>query len=97
MRIPMVPLRSKQHLPPSPRPTPSAVPCLLCGRWVLDPNKATWVHYATGGELLIDEDDAPDSQGGFPLGPDCARRFRRAVRIARSVEHVAGEAAHPNQ
>jgi len=68
---------------PGPSPSKNASPCLLCGRWILDPSKAQMVHYATSGELLFDEDDAPDSQGWFPVGADCARRIRRAQAQGR--------------
>lgn len=45
--------------------------CLSCGKRT----KATlWVHLLTTGEIT-DQAEHPDSQGSFPIGPDCAKKI----------------------
>jgi hypothetical protein len=50
----------------------SANPCFLCGRQVTG---SLLVHYTTKGKLTDewDETKVPDSQGCFPVGPECAK------------------------
>ncbi len=47
-------------------------PCAICGRDVGDPKYGGIV--TTDGKWTTDPNH-PDSQGWFPVGPDCYRRF----------------------
>lgn len=56
---------------------PNTEPCLVCGRDVKDVLKHQ-VHFATDGTLFpVDEDNEnhPDTQGWFPVGPECAKKL----------------------
>lgn len=56
-------------------------PCAYCGKAVKNKNKALWVEVLVNGEFAQDAPGSAESQGAFPLGPDCARRFK-AERVA---------------
>lgn len=55
-------------------------PCLLCGREVR-PGSGGEVEMSTSLELIADEPDAPDSQGCFPVGPECIKRVPEPFRL----------------
>lgn len=52
----------------------SKTPCAYCGKPVK--GKAFYVEILVNGEFAVDKPGSASSQGGFPLGPDCARRFK---------------------
>jgi hypothetical protein len=58
-------------------------PCFICGRPV-NPRYSWWVHLCTDG-TLFSTDLAhwadPQSQGAFPVGPECAKRIPRDHRF----------------
>lgn len=68
--------------PARPAPSPSAEPCLLCGRWVLGVKHM--VEITTSGCVVWPGDgtcaSVPNSQGGFTVGPDCYRKLKAAAR-----------------
>lgn len=61
-------------------------PCAYCGKAVKNRARALFVEVCTCGEFMQDHDGSKcggNSQGGFLLGPDCARRFK-AERKSRA-------------
>jgi hypothetical protein len=54
--------------------------CLICGKKIKNPDSAKTVHLLTNGNLISSSEDFEDSQGGFPVGADCAKRL--VVRFA---------------
>lgn len=61
----------------SPRVTSDGHECLVCGRAIRGAADV-WVHLLTTLELAsVDEpiDESRESQGWFPIGPECARRI----------------------
>lgn len=51
-------------------------PCVYCGKAVKNTAKALYVEVLVNGEFADDAPGSADSQGAFPLGPDCAERFK---------------------
>ncbi len=49
-------------------------PCFLCGR---ETDGSRSVHLAVAGEIvpLVEDLDASDDQGWFPIGPECAKKL----------------------
>jgi hypothetical protein len=67
--------------PAGARPGQLAEPCLVCGRWIVDPAKAAMIEYTVYGDIMVDEEaGADETQGFFPIGPDCLRAVRRTAR-----------------
>ncbi len=70
-----------QHQEVGPPPGKLAEPCLLCGRWVFrEAPRSKMVELTTDGCIVWNPDGAiipsvPNSQGGFPVGPDCYRKI----------------------
>jgi hypothetical protein len=58
-------------------------PCAHCGKGIKNTATALFVEVCTCGEYM-DRHDAKacggSSQGGFPLGPDCAKLYKAAAR-----------------
>jgi hypothetical protein len=81
--IPIADLGIK-HAPPSAKPGKSAEPCLLCGRWILDPSAARIVEITTDGCIVWPGDgtaaSVPNSQGGFPVGSNCYAKIKRSAK-----------------
>lgn len=50
--------------------------CCICKRPVVIKPGTAWIHMSTAWKPLpVDTpDDHPESQGAFPVGPDCAKR-----------------------
>lgn len=76
------------------RPGKVAEPCLLCGRWILDPSKAEYFELTTDGCVIVHPrntrstfETVPNSQGGFPVGPECARILRREAKRKDGAKH----------
>lgn len=68
----------------SPRVTSDGHECLVCGRAIRGAADV-WVHLLTTLELAsVDEpiDESRESQGWFPIGPECARRIPAAFRTS---------------
>jgi hypothetical protein len=62
--------------------------CLFCCRPILNRSTAWAVHMTTSLELVpadVPDDDVADSQGGFEIGPECAKKIpaRFRSRIGR--------------
>lgn len=51
-------------------------PCVYCGKAIKNKDKAVYVEVLVSGEFEVDAPRSAESQGAYPLGPDCARRFR---------------------
>lgn len=70
------------------KPTPdgwSGAECLLCRRPIRDDRRAVHVHLTTDLELApIGDVEVENSQGLWPVGPECARRVPREYRIPAS-------------
>lgn len=64
----------------------SVATCLLCGRW-LNPARLRMVEMTTDGCIVFPGDgtmvSVPNSQGGFPVGPDCYAKVRRYAKEAK--------------
>jgi hypothetical protein len=56
-------------------------PCAYCGKAIKNKDAALYVEVLVNGEFAQDAPGSAESQGGYPLGPDCAKRFR-AERVA---------------
>lgn len=51
--------------------------CFICGkRLPVGIKSASYVHYTTHGNLT-DEQTHPNSQGFFPVGPECKKKLRK--------------------
>ena len=84
--IPIADLRIKHDtLPPDSK---VGEPCLLCGRWILHPEEARYLELTTngcvvwppaGGSSIVTS--VPNSQGAFPVGPDCYKAVKRAASL----------------
>ncbi len=59
------------------------IPCAYCGKPVKNTAKALFVEVLVNGRFAQDAPGSAESQGAFPLGPDCARRYRieRMMRV----------------
>lgn len=56
-----------------------ATPCAICGRSVKDTSKAVFAVVVDGGAAWGDAQSYtrdPGYMGGFPVGPDCHRKYR---------------------
>ena len=49
-------------------------PCIICQKPLNITEKTKYVHLLTSGEI-INSDDHIDSQGLFPIGNDCCKKF----------------------
>lgn len=73
--------------------------CSHCGRPVnVEAGSIVrYVHYTTSGDITseFDFEKVPDSQGGFPIGPECAKKLPRAFvkqyrrREDQTIEEVS--------
>lgn len=52
----------------------SKTPCAYCGKGIK--GEAFYVEVLVNGEFAVDAPGSTESQGSFPLGPDCAKRFK---------------------
>lgn len=63
-------------------------PCLLCGSWITGTTRM--VELTTDGYVVYPGDgtcaSVPNSQGGFPVGPDC---WRKIVKAAKAKQEIA--------
>lgn len=64
------------------RARPGQDPCVVCHRPV-DKARAQYVELTTDNEIVLDDSSPPNSQGGFPVGPDCYRRLLAAAARVR--------------
>ncbi len=48
--------------------------CFLCGRRI-KAGRELHVQYLTNGNLVSTDQDVENSQGFFPVGPDCAKKL----------------------
>jgi hypothetical protein len=73
-------------LPPAPDTHPTYDPakhteqCYVCGRGLTETgaNNGWWVHMSNNAVILpidLDDPDAVNSQGWFPVGSECARQI----------------------
>lgn len=78
-----LPLASRRKA--SPRVTSDGHVCLVCGRAIRGAADV-WVHLLTTLELAsVDEpidESRRESQGWFPIGPECARRIPGAFKTS---------------
>ena len=51
-------------------------PCIICGKPMNITDKTKYVHMLTSGEI-INSDEHIDSQGLFPIGNDCCKKFSK--------------------
>jgi hypothetical protein len=51
-------------------------PCAYCGKAIKNKDTAVYVEVLVNGEFAQDAPGSAESQGAFPLGPNCARRFK---------------------
>jgi len=58
----------------------SGAECLICKRPIRDDRKAVYVHLTTSYELVPVDTDPEDSQGCWPVGPECARKVPATYR-----------------
>jgi hypothetical protein len=49
-------------------------PCIICNKPVTISEKTKFVHMLTSGEI-INIEDHDDSQGLFPIGNECCKKF----------------------
>lgn len=70
--------------------TAVAQPCLICGRWIADPDRpqVVWIEIDTSSHIIVGEADAADSQGSFPVGANCTRVVLDAIRAATAKVHA---------
>lgn len=85
MRVPLeftAGRKSTQRLSAKPAP-PGSEPCLICGLPIKDPKTARYVEVDTSMSAIVGEpENGPDSQGAFPVGPECWRKLPAEVRKA---------------
>jgi hypothetical protein len=83
--IPLADIMPKRR-PPGAKPDAWAEPCLLCGRWLRRVADNVFVEITTDGCIVWPGDgtgaSVPNSQGAFPVGPDCYRKIEAAARRA---------------
>lgn len=53
-------------------------PCAYCGKAIKNKSRAIMVEVCPCGKFIVDGDHSKcgPSQGGFLLGPNCAKRFK---------------------
>jgi len=60
-------------------------PCAYCGKPIKEKDKAMWVFICCGQFEPAGGEEAhqhhPWNMGGYPLGPDCARKYRREKAV----------------
>lgn len=49
--------------------------CAICGKPIKDETKAKYIHLLTNGNIISSFDDFENSQGCFPVGPECAKKL----------------------
>jgi hypothetical protein len=75
IEIPLDEVRSKDYEKNIERLNEDSDTCFICGKRI-KPGREKWVHYLTNGNLVsYDGDDIENSQGHFPVGPDCAKKL----------------------
>ncbi len=51
--------------------------CICCGKRT---NGKRYIQMTTAGLLVDTNDELPDSQGCFPIGPDCFKKFEKMAQ-----------------
>lgn len=49
--------------------------CAICNKPIKDESKAQYVHLLTNGNIVSSFEDFDNSQGCFPVGPECAKKL----------------------
>jgi hypothetical protein len=74
VEIPLDEVRAKDYDDNVRRLNPECYNCFICGKMV-KPGREKWVQYLTNGNLVSTDQDIENSQGFFPVGPDCAKKL----------------------
>lgn len=62
-------------------------PCVLCGRAIKDTATAPYAIVVDGGDRFALANETPNEKdpgfmGGYPVGPECAKKLKPALREA---------------
>jgi hypothetical protein len=75
VQIPLYEVRSDRYDETVERLGDHSDTCFICGKRI-KPGREKWVHYLTNGNLIsYNGEDIEESQGFFPVGPDCAKKL----------------------
>lgn len=55
--------------------------CAICGKKLSILTPSYFIHYLTNGNITSSFEECDNSQGMFPIGPDCAKRL--VIKFAR--------------
>ena len=74
IEIPLDEVRSKNYDDNIERLNEDTNTCFICGKRI-KPGREKMVQYLTNGNLVSTDQDVENSQGFFPVGPDCAKKL----------------------